>query len=113
MTLTRDDAVKPEITYTDVRSPRAGEWIRVNPDPAHRQEVMMLNDPRDGEEYLPQPVDHRDHGRHVGGIARPHLRAHWPPVAVEQHGEDHLPQVRAVIVAVAVLAQRLAPAPSK
>ena len=58
-------------------------------------------------EAPPQPVDHRDHGRHVGSIARPHLRAHRSPVAVEQHGEDHLPQVRAVVLAVAVLAQRL------
>src|SRR5512132_380967 len=44
----------------------------------------------------------------LGGVARPHLRAHWPPIAIEQHGEDHLPQVRTMILAVAVLAQRLA-----
>ena len=55
-----------------------------------------------------QPVDHRDQRRHVGGVARPHLRAHRPAVAVDQHGQDHLPQVRTVILAVAVPAQRLA-----
>ena len=59
-------------------------------------------------EALAQPVDHRDQRRHVGGVARPHLRAHRPPIAIEQHGEDHLPQVRTMILAVAVLAQRLA-----
>ena len=55
-----------------------------------------------------QPVDHRDQRRHVGGVARPHLRAHRPPVAVDQDREDHLPQIRTMILAVAVLAQRLA-----
>ena len=63
--------------------------------------------PRDGEASA-EPVDHRDQCRHVGGVARPHLRAHRPPIAIEQHGEDHLPQVRTMILAVAVLAQRLA-----
>src|SRR5262249_16030121 len=42
-----------------------------------------------------------------GGVARPHLRAHRPPVAIEQHREDHLPQVRPMVLAVAVPAQRL------
>jgi hypothetical protein len=55
-----------------------------------------------------QPVDDGDQARHVGGIARPHLRAHRPAVAVEQHGQDHLLQVRPVILAVAMLTQRLA-----
>jgi hypothetical protein len=55
-----------------------------------------------------QPVDHRDQRRPVGGVAGPHLRAHRPPVAVDQDREDHLPQVGTVILAVAVLAQRLA-----
>ena len=48
-----------------------------------------------------------DQRRHVGGIARPHLRAHRMSVAVRLHGENHLPQVRAMVLAVAVLAQRL------
>jgi hypothetical protein len=45
-----------------------------------------------------------------GGKRRTDMRAamNGPPVAVEQHGEDHLPQVRAVILAAALLAQRLA-----
>src|SRR5205807_1916099 len=46
--------------------------------------------------------------RHVRGVARPHLRAYRPPIAIEQHGENHLPQVRTMILAVAALAQRLA-----
>jgi hypothetical protein len=33
--------------------------------------------------------------------------ANWPPVAVDEHGKDHLPQIRAMVLAVAVLAQRL------
>ena len=49
-------------------------------------------------EALAQPVDHRDQRRYVGGVPRPHLRAHRPPVAIEQHGEDHLPQVRTMIL---------------
>jgi hypothetical protein len=32
-------------------------------------------------------------------ICRPHLGAHRTPVAVEQHGEDRLPQVRTMILA--------------
>ena len=55
-----------------------------------------------------QPVDHRDQRRHVGGVAGPHLRAHRPAIAIDQDSEDHLPQVGTVILAVAVLAQRLA-----
>ena len=54
-----------------------------------------------------QPVDHRDQARHVGRVARPHLRAHRPSVAVDQHRQDHLAQVRTVILAEAVLSQRL------
>ena len=46
--------------------------------------------------------------RDVGGVAGPHLRADRPAVAVDQHGEDHLPQVGPMVLAVAVLAQRLA-----
>ena len=49
-----------------------------------------------------QPVDHGDQRRHVGGVAGPHLRAHWPPGAVDQDGKDHLPQIRTMILAIAV-----------
>jgi hypothetical protein len=59
-------------------------------------------------EAAAQPVDHRDQRRHVGGVARPHFRAHRPPIAVDQHRKDHLPQIGTMILAVAVLAQRLA-----
>ena len=54
-----------------------------------------------------QPIDHRDQRCHVGGIARPHLRADRPPVTIDQDREDHLPQIRPMVLAVAVLAQRL------
>jgi hypothetical protein len=59
-------------------------------------------------EALAQPVDHRDQRRHIGAVPRPHLRAYRPPVAVNEHRKDHLPQIPSVILAVAVVAQRLA-----
>ena len=37
-----------------------------------------------------QPVDHRDQRADVGDIARPHLGAHRPPVAIDQDRQDHL-----------------------
>jgi hypothetical protein len=52
----------------------------------------------------PQPIDHRNEGRDVSRVARPHLRADWPPVTVDDHCEDHLPQIGPVILAVAVAA---------
>ena len=55
-----------------------------------------------------QPVDHGDQRRHVGGVAGPHLRAHRPPGAVNQDRKDHLPQIRSMILAIAVPTQRLA-----
>ncbi|HEY7242835.1 MAG TPA: hypothetical protein VH678_03015 [Xanthobacteraceae bacterium] len=58
-----------------------------------------------------QPVDHRDQHRHVGGVARPHLRADRPAVAVDEHSKNHLPQIRATILAVAMLPQRLTAGP--
>jgi hypothetical protein len=38
----------------DVCEPRAGEWFRVHPDPAHRREVTLLRD-EDGTDYLVAP----------------------------------------------------------
>jgi hypothetical protein len=35
----------------DVRSPRAGEWFQVHPDPAYRKEVVLTPDD-DGTLYL-------------------------------------------------------------
>ena len=61
----------------------------------------------DGE-ALAQPVHHRNEAPRVRRVARPHLRADRPAIAVEQHGEDHLAQVRPMILGIAVPAQRLA-----
>jgi len=36
------------------RTPRAGEWVRVNPDPAYREEVTLARD-KEGEYYLIVP----------------------------------------------------------
>jgi len=46
--------------------------------------------------------------RHVGGVARLHLRVQRTAVTVDQHREDHLPQVRPIVLAEAALAERLA-----
>jgi len=54
-----------------------------------------------------QPVDHRDQGADVGDMARPQLRAHGSPVAVDQDRQDHLGKVRAMVLAVAVAAEGL------
>jgi hypothetical protein len=43
-------------------------------------------------EAAAHPVDHGDQCRHVGGVARPHFRAHRPPIAVDQHCKDPLPR---------------------
>src|SRR5262249_55183300 len=64
-------------------------------------------DPPDAEAAA-QPVDDRDQGGHVGGVAGPQLAADRPPPAVEHHTDDHLVQVRPVVLAVAPLADLLA-----
>ena len=64
-------------------------------------------DATDGE-ALAQPIDHRNEAAGIGGVAGPHLGADRPAIAVEQHGEDHLPQVRPMILGKAVTAERLA-----
>ena len=64
-------------------------------------------DPANGK-TLAQAVDHRQQRRHVGGIARPHLGADRPAVAVDDEAEDHLLQIGAIVLGIAVLAQRLA-----
>src|SRR5688572_19229848 len=64
-------------------------------------------DPADREAPA-QPVDHRDQRGDVGDIARPDLGAHRPPVAIDQDRQDHLAEVRAMILAVAVAAEGLA-----
>jgi hypothetical protein len=39
---------------TEVRVPRAGEWIRVNPNPASRDEVTLTRDEQ-GQYYMVVP----------------------------------------------------------
>jgi hypothetical protein len=58
-------------------------------------------------EAFAQPVDHRHQSGDIGGVARPHLRAYRTPVAIDQHREDHLPQVRPMVFAIAVLTDAL------
>ena len=55
-----------------------------------------------------EPVDDRDEGGNIGGVARPHLRAHRPAIAVDHYRQDHLAKIGPVILAVAVTAQPLA-----
>ena len=56
-------------------------------------------------EPLPQPVHHRNQRLHVGNVARPQLAADRSPPAVENRGHHHLLAVRAMVLAMAVLAQ--------
>jgi len=67
----------------------------------------------DDPEPLLQPVHYRDQRRHVRRVPRPHLAADRMPFAVQNHPHHHLLQVRPVVLAVAVLAQRLSSSPSK
>ena len=57
---------------------------------------------------LAQPVDHRDQAARIGGVPRPHLGAHRPAVAVEQHRQDHLVEIGPMILGEAAPSQRLA-----
>ena len=52
-----------------------------------------------------QAIDRRDQAVHVGGVSRPHLRAHRPAVAIEENGEDHLIEIGPMVLG--------EPAPSK
>src|SRR5919202_192290 len=63
-------------------------------------------EPRDGKAPA-QPVDDRHEAGDVGRVARPHLRADWTAVTIDYHGQDHLAQVGPVVLAVAVLPERL------
>ena len=64
-------------------------------------------DPTHPEAAL-QPLGHPVEGGHVGGVAGPHLAAHRDPVAIDDHPQHHLLAVAASVLALAVLAQRLA-----
>ena len=64
-------------------------------------------DPADME-ALAQTVDNRQQHRDVGGVARQHLGADWPPLAIDDDGQDHLLQIRPMVLRVAVSPQALA-----
>src|SRR4051794_24746868 len=54
-----------------------------------------------------QAVDHRQQHADIGGVAGPHLRADRSPLGVHHQAEDHLHQIRAVVLGIAALAERL------
>ena len=55
-----------------------------------------------------QPVDHRDKRGDVGGVARPHLRTDRPPLLIDDDADDHLVQLRPVVLGMAALTERFA-----
>ena len=59
-------------------------------------------------EALAQTVDHGQQHRHVGSVPSQHLGAHRAALAVEDHGQHHLPQVGAVVLGMAVRPQAVA-----
>src|SRR6202035_4467609 len=59
-------------------------------------------------EALTQPIDHRQQGLHVGGVAGPGLRADRSARFIEHHADDDLLQIGAMVLRLAALAQRLA-----
>ena len=60
-----------------------------------------------------QPVDNGNEAARIGGVAGPHLRAHRPAVAIEQHREDHLIEIRPMVLGKASLSDGLAARPLK
>ncbi len=69
-------------------------------------------DPADME-ALAQTVDHRQQHRHIGGVAGQHLGANRPALAVDDDGQDHLLQVRPMVLRVAVSPQAFAACATK
>ena len=63
-------------------------------------------DPADGK-ALAQPVDDGDKAARIGGVAGPHLCANRPAVAIEQHREDHLIEIRPMVLGKAALSEGL------
>jgi hypothetical protein len=63
-------------------------------------------DARDHETVL-QALDDRQQRGHIGGVARPQLATDRPTTRVDHHRQDHLFQVGAVILGMAVLAKAL------
>ena len=57
---------------------------------------------------LAQTVDDRQQNGGIGGVARQHLGADRPAVAVNDDGQDHLLQVGAMVLGVAISSQTVA-----
>jgi hypothetical protein len=55
-----------------------------------------------------QPVDDRQQGGHVGGLAGPQLAAQRPAVLIHDQPDDHLMEIRAVVFRVAATTKLLA-----
>ena len=56
-----------------------------------------------------EPIHDRDERRDIGRVARPQLTADRSPLTVEHGPDDHLLEVRPVVLAVATLTDRLSP----
>jgi hypothetical protein len=63
--------------------------------------------PADGKPCA-QAVDHRQQRRDISSVSLAHLSADRPAVAVDDEAEDHLFQVRPVVLGIAALPQRFA-----
>lgn len=44
-----------DIPACDIRAPRAGEFFRINPDPAFHTDVALVHDPEDNKLYKIAP----------------------------------------------------------
>src|SRR5271169_4326049 len=55
-----------------------------------------------------QPVDHRQQGGHVGGVAGPQLGAQRPAVLIHDQPDDHLIEIGPVVLRVAATTKLLA-----
>src|SRR5271166_4631722 len=55
-----------------------------------------------------QSIDRQDQAADVGSVARPHLRAYRPAVAVDEHSQDHLIEVGPMVLGEAAPTERLA-----
>src|SRR6478672_5750915 len=64
-------------------------------------------------EAFPHACDNRHEGCDVGSVARPHLAANRATLHIHCHAYDHLLEIRAVILSVTALADRLSAATFK
>src|SRR5271157_5342883 len=64
-----------------------------------------LGDPKPAAE----PIDYRDERCDIGRVARPQLTTDRSPLCVEHGSDDHLLEIRPMVLAVATLTDRLSP----